>query len=91
MHAYIALCLATGIRTEEARALRWEHVDFAQSVVHVLENVTRGRRSSPKGKRRRSVPLALLAPIVIRELRDVLYAMMKPLNTKNRSTPKAPW
>jgi integrase len=28
MHAYIALCLATGIRTEEARALCWEHVDF---------------------------------------------------------------
>jgi integrase len=28
MHAYIALCLATGIRTEEARALRWEHVCF---------------------------------------------------------------
>jgi integrase len=26
MHAYIALCLATGIRTEEARALHWEHV-----------------------------------------------------------------
>jgi len=28
MHAYIALCLATGIRTEEARALRWEHINF---------------------------------------------------------------
>ena len=28
MHAYVSLCLATGIRTEEARALRWEHVDF---------------------------------------------------------------
>jgi integrase len=28
MHVYISLCLATGIRTEEARALRWEHVDF---------------------------------------------------------------
>jgi integrase len=28
MHAYIALCLATGIRTEEARALRWEHIAF---------------------------------------------------------------
>ena len=28
MHAYIALCLATGIRTEEARALHWQHVDF---------------------------------------------------------------
>ena len=28
MHAYMALCLATGIRTEEARALSWEHVNF---------------------------------------------------------------
>src|SRR5262245_566582 len=25
--AYVALCLQTGIRTEEARALTWEHVD----------------------------------------------------------------
>ena len=30
MHAYIALCLTTGIRTEEARALRWEHVNFGE-------------------------------------------------------------
>jgi len=28
MHAHIALCLATGIRTEEARAMRWEHITF---------------------------------------------------------------
>jgi integrase len=28
MHAYISLCLATGIRTEEARELRWDHVEF---------------------------------------------------------------
>ena len=34
MHAYIALCLATGIRTEEARALRWEHVDFGNPVAN---------------------------------------------------------
>ena len=32
MHAYISLCLATGIRTEEARALRWEHVKFGDTV-----------------------------------------------------------
>jgi integrase len=25
-HAYIALSLLAGIRTEEARALRWDHV-----------------------------------------------------------------
>src|SRR4029077_11128334 len=34
MHAYIALCLATGIRTEEVRALRWEHVDFGDPVAN---------------------------------------------------------
>src|ERR1017187_7411280 len=28
MHAYVTLCLAIGIRTEEARALRWEFIDF---------------------------------------------------------------
>ena len=34
MHAYISLCLATGIRTEEARALRWEHVDFGNPMAN---------------------------------------------------------
>ena len=34
MHAYITLCLATGIRTEEARALRWEHIDFGDPDGH---------------------------------------------------------
>jgi integrase len=28
IHAYVMLSLCTGVRTEEARALRWEHVDF---------------------------------------------------------------
>jgi integrase len=28
MHAYITLSLLTGLRTEEARALRWVHVDL---------------------------------------------------------------
>ena len=28
LHAYIILCLLTGCRTEEARALRWDHVDL---------------------------------------------------------------
>jgi hypothetical protein len=32
MHACIALCLATGIRAEEAGAPRWEHVDFGDPV-----------------------------------------------------------
>ena len=28
MHAYIVLCMLVGVRTEEARALRWDHVDL---------------------------------------------------------------
>jgi integrase len=32
MHAYISLCLATGIRTEEARELRWDHVSFGDPI-----------------------------------------------------------
>jgi integrase len=28
LHGYIVLCLLTGCRTEEARALRWDHVDL---------------------------------------------------------------
>jgi integrase len=28
MHAYIVLCLLVGVRTEEARALRWDHIDL---------------------------------------------------------------
>jgi len=60
----------TGLRQGELRGLRWEHVDFGRSIVHVLENVTRGRRSSPKGKRRRSVPLAQTAAHALLELRS---------------------
>jgi integrase len=69
--ALYATAAFTGLRQGELRALRWAHVDFGQAVVHVLENVTRGRRSSPKGKRRRSVPLAPTAATALLALRAV--------------------
>lgn len=78
--ALYAMAAFTGLRQGELRGLRWEHVDFGQSVVHVLENVTRGRRSSPKGKRRRSVPLAATAAGALLELRTV-----SPWNTSRDS------
>ena len=31
LHAYVVLLLSTGIRPEEARALRWDHVDLASN------------------------------------------------------------
>jgi integrase len=58
----------TGLRQGELRGLRWSHIDFASATVHVLEGITRGRRSSPKGKRRRSVPLAPTAAQALLEL-----------------------
>jgi integrase len=37
--AYVVLCLTTGIRTEEARALRWDHVDLDNATVAVWRSV----------------------------------------------------
>jgi integrase len=39
LHAYIALCLLAGIRSEEARALTWEHVDLEAGTVSVWRSV----------------------------------------------------
>ncbi len=39
LHAYIVLCLLTGVRSEEARALTWEHVDLAAGTISVWRSV----------------------------------------------------
>jgi integrase len=54
MHAYIALCLATGVRTEEARALRWEHVDFGDPPVPASAAVWRSVRAHGDTKTQKS-------------------------------------
>jgi integrase len=73
MHAYIALCLATGIRTEEARALRWEHVDFgdpaasppAPASVAVWRSV-RSHGDTKTDKSRRTLALPEMAVTALR-------------------------
>ncbi|HWV85039.1 MAG TPA: tyrosine-type recombinase/integrase [Capillimicrobium sp.] len=68
--ALYTMAAYTGLRQGELRGLRWRNVDFDGPTVHVLEGVTRGsRRSSPKGKRRRSVPLAPTAAQALLDLR----------------------
>lgn len=67
--ALYTMAAYTGLRQGELRGLRWSHIDFDRSVVHVLEGLTRGRRSSPKGKRRRAVPLAPTAAQELLNLR----------------------
>lgn len=58
MHARISLCLATGNRTEEARELRWDHVDFgdptAQPPVPASVAVWRSVRADGETKTEKS-------------------------------------
>jgi integrase len=73
MHAYISLCLATGIRTEEARALRWEHVVFGDPAakppvppsVAVWRSV-RSHRDTKTEKSRRTLGLPQIAVDALR-------------------------
>ena len=39
LHAFIVLCLLTGVRSEEARALTWEHVDLEAGTTSAWRSV----------------------------------------------------
>jgi integrase len=72
MHAYIALCLATGIRTEEARALRWEHVDFGDPVANppvpasaAVWRSVRSHGDTKTEKSRRTLALPETMPLLV--------------------------
>jgi integrase len=66
LHAYIALCLLTGIRSEEARALTWNHVDLDAGTVLVWRSV----RATGDTKTERSRRTLKLPEVVVRALRD---------------------
>ena len=78
MHAYIALSLLTGIRTEEARALRWAHVDLdgdpgAHPPVPPHIAVWRSVRvhgDTKTERSRRTLALPRLAVQTLRQLRE---------------------
>ena len=77
MHAYISLCLATGIRTEEARELRWDHVDFGDPAArpHVPASAAVWRSVRADGetkteKSRRTLGLPQMAVDALRAHKD---------------------
>jgi integrase len=90
MHAYIALCLATGIRTEEARALRWENVDFGDPVadppVPASAAVWRSVRSHGDTKTEKSRRTLALPQMAV----DALRAHEKR-QAEERLAAGAPW
>ena len=76
-YAYVMLSLCTGVRTEEARALRWEHVDFGDPVsvpprpasVAVWRSV-RARGDTKTRKSRRTLGLPQLVVTALRALHE---------------------
>ena len=77
IYAYVMLSLCTGVRTEEARALRWEHVDFGDpgsepprpASVAVWRSV-RARGDTKTRKSRRTLGLPRLAVTALQALRQ---------------------
>ena len=57
LYGYVILCLMTGIRTEEARALTWAHVDLAAGTLSVWRSVRAGGKTkTDKSKRTLAMP-----------------------------------
>jgi site-specific recombinase XerC len=58
---YVILCLMTGIRTEEARALRWDHVDLDVGSIAVWRSVRHGGDTkTAKSRRTLGLPQAVV-------------------------------
>jgi integrase len=60
LHAYIVLCLLTGVRSEEARALTWDHVDLDASTISVWRSV-RAHGDTKTVRSRRTLKLPQIA------------------------------
>jgi len=60
LHAFIVLCLLTGVRSEEARALMWEHVDLEAGTISVWRSV-RAHGDTKTNRSRRTLKLPEIA------------------------------
>jgi integrase len=69
--AYVVLCLMTGIRTEEARALRWDHVDLDAASIAVWRSVRLGGDTkTSKSRRTLGLPQAVVEALRQHSLRQ---------------------
>jgi integrase len=76
--AYVVLCLMSGIRTEEARALKWSDVDLDGATVYVLRAERHGgdtkTRRSRRGLAIAKVAVTALAAHKVRQAAERLAA-----------------
>ena len=68
LHAFIVLCLLTGVRSEEARALTWEHVDLEAGTISVWRSV-RAHGDTKTNRSRRTLKLPEIAVEALLEQR----------------------
>src|ERR1039457_1491747 len=66
LHAYVVLLLTTGLRPQEARALRWDHVDLEAGTVAVWRS-DRAGGDTKTPKSRRTLRLAQIAVNALRQ------------------------
>jgi integrase len=66
LHAYVVLLLVTGLRPEEARALRWDHLDLDAGTVAVWRS-DRAGGDTKTPKSRRTLKLPVIALDALRE------------------------
>jgi integrase len=65
LHAYIVLCLLTGVRSEEARALTWDHVDLDARTISVWRSV-RAHGDTKTNRSRRTLRIPQIAVKALR-------------------------
>lgn len=63
--------LNTGMRLGELSGLRWECIDFDQHTINVRQSIVRGRITSPKNHKTRTIAMT-------KRLDDALYAIRRP-------------
>jgi integrase len=62
---YAIVAMLTGCRPEEGRALRWDHVDVAGSLIHVWRSVrATGDTKTPRSRRSIIVPEEVMAAVL---------------------------
>jgi integrase len=66
LHAFIAVCLLAGVRSEEARALTWDHVDLEAGTIMVWRSV-RAHGDTKTNRSRRTLKLPEIAAEAVRE------------------------
>jgi len=69
LHAFIVLCLLTGVRSEEARTLTWEHVDLEAGTISVWRSV-RAHGDTKRNRSRRTLKLPEIAVEALRGQRQ---------------------